>query len=188
MILNRNLILCFVDFSKAFDMVNRSILFYKIMKCGWYGKVIDTLRSLYTKTNFRVKHQGWLSHLIDNVMGVNQGGIASGFLFRKYMSDLGTFLDSECGICVGEKIIAHILWVTTRTEHRWLIKSCCASADVFSMWKLLLAILWYMGSVESCHPVYTAMCLLCAISIVFTICLMIVLSSKCIMSWLNCTS
>ena len=75
--------------------------------------------------------------------------------------------------------------VTTRTELRWLIKSCCVSVDVFSMWKLLLAILWYMGSVESCHPVYTAMCLLCAISIVFIICLMIVLSSKCIMSWLN---
>ena len=34
--------------------------------------------------------------------------------------------------------------------------------------------------------IYTAMCLLCAISIVFIICLMIVLSSKCIMSWLNC--
>ena len=80
-LLNRNLILCFVDFSKSFDMVNRSVLFYTIMKCGWYGKVIDTLRSLYTKTKFRVKHQGWLSHLIDNVMGVNQGGIASGFLF-----------------------------------------------------------------------------------------------------------
>ena len=70
MLLNRNLILCFVDFSKAFDMVNRSVMFYKIMKCGWYGKVIDTLRSLYTKTKFRVKHQGWLSHLIDIVMGL----------------------------------------------------------------------------------------------------------------------
>ena len=110
MLLNKHLILCFVDFSKAFDMVNRSVLFYKIMKCGWNGKVIDTLRSLYTKTKFRVKHQGWLSHLVDNVLGVNQDGVASGFLFRKYMSDLGTFLDSEYGICVGEKITAHILW------------------------------------------------------------------------------
>ena len=36
---------------------------------------------------------------MDNVMGVNQGGFASGFLFRKNMSDLGTFLDSEYGIC-----------------------------------------------------------------------------------------
>ena len=109
MLLNKHLILCFVDFSKAFDMVNRSVLFYKIMKCGWNGKVIGTLRSLYTKTKFRVKHHGWLSHLVDNVLGVNQGGVASGFLFRKYMSDLGTFLDSEYGICVGEKITAHIL-------------------------------------------------------------------------------
>ena len=74
------------------------------MKCGWNGKVIDTLRRLYTKTKFRVKHQGWLSHLVDNVLGVNQCGVASGFLFRKYMSDLGTFLDSEYGICVGEKL------------------------------------------------------------------------------------
>ena len=48
MLLNKHLILCFVDFSKAFDMVNRSVLFYKIMKCGWNGKIIDTLRSLYT--------------------------------------------------------------------------------------------------------------------------------------------
>ena len=108
MLLSRNLILYFVDFSKAFE--NCSVLFYKIMKCGWYGKVIVTLRSLYTKAKFRVKHQGWLSHLMGNVMGVNQGGIASGFFFRKYMSDLGTFLDSEYGICVEEKIIAHILW------------------------------------------------------------------------------
>ena len=75
-ILNKNLILCFVDFSKAFDMVDRNILFYKMIKCGWHGKVIDTLRSLYrpTKTKFRVKHQGWLSHLVNNALGVNQGG------------------------------------------------------------------------------------------------------------------
>ena len=47
---------------------------------------------------------------MDIVMGVNQGSIASGFLFLKYMSDLGTFLDSGYGIYVEEKIIAHILW------------------------------------------------------------------------------
>ena len=110
MILNKSLILCFVDFSKAFDMVDRNILFYKMIKCGWHGKVIDTLRSLYTKTKLRVKHQGWLSHLVDNALGVNQGGVASGLLFRKYMADLGSFLAPEYGICIEENIIAHILW------------------------------------------------------------------------------
>ena len=64
MILNKKLILCFVDFSKAFDMVDRNILFYKMVKCGWHGKVIDTLRSLYTKTKFRVKRVGLATLLI----------------------------------------------------------------------------------------------------------------------------
>ena len=55
--------------------------------------------------------------------------------------------------------------VTTRTEHRWLIKSCCVSVDVFSMWKLLLAISWYMGSVESCHTsIYCNVSAMCYIN------------------------
>ena len=99
-----------VYFSKAFDMVDRNILFYKMIKCGWHGKVIDTLRSLYTKTKFRVKHQGWLSHLVNNVLGVNQGGVASGLLCHKYMADLRSFLAPEYGIYIEENIIAHILW------------------------------------------------------------------------------
>ena len=44
-------------------------------------------------------------------MGVNQGGVASGLLFfRKYMADLNAFLNTEFGVCIGEMIIAHILW------------------------------------------------------------------------------
>ena len=43
-------------------------------------------------------------------MGVNQGGIASGLLFRKYLADLSAYLQSEFGVCVGEIIIMHILW------------------------------------------------------------------------------
>ena len=35
--------LCYVDFSKAFDMINRHIPLYKIMNSGWYGNVIDTM-------------------------------------------------------------------------------------------------------------------------------------------------
>ena len=50
LLLGQNLYICFVDFSKAFDLVNRNIMFYKIMKMGWHGRVIDTLRNLYSKT------------------------------------------------------------------------------------------------------------------------------------------
>ena len=86
MILNKNFTLCFVDFLKVFDMVDRNTLFYEMLKCGWHGKVIETLRSFDTKTKCRVEHQCWLNRSVNNVLSVDQGGVASGLLFRKVMT------------------------------------------------------------------------------------------------------
>ena len=110
MALGKSLYICFVDFSKAFDLITRHILFHKIMSLGWQGKIIDTLRSLYNKTHFRVKYNGYLSSPIMDSMGVNQGGNASGFLFRKYMANLGNYLRQEFGVVMGDNILAHLLW------------------------------------------------------------------------------
>ena len=41
---------------------------------------------------------------------MNQGGVASGLLFRKYLSDLDEYLNTHAGICVGDMLVAHILW------------------------------------------------------------------------------
>ena len=109
LILRKPLYICF-DFSKAFDLVNRNILFYKLMRSGWSGRVFDTLRNLYSKTKFRVKCNGMLSPPILNEIGVNQGGVCSGLLFRKYVSDLEQYLMSEQGICIDENIVGHLLW------------------------------------------------------------------------------
>ena len=105
-----NLVACFVDFAKAFDLINCHILFYKLMKGGWHGPVIDTLRSLYSKTTFRVKKNGRVSYTIMNNIGVNQGGVASGISPRKYRADLESYLSSAHGKCISNKIIAHLLW------------------------------------------------------------------------------
>ena len=43
---------------------------------------MDTLRNLYSKTKLRVKHKGNISSSFENEMGVNQGGVLSGLLFR----------------------------------------------------------------------------------------------------------
>ena len=86
------------------------ILFYKIMKGGWTGRVIDTLRSLYSKTHYRVKRGGKLSPMIPSLTGVNQGGAASGILFRKYLQDLDEYLKKDAGVCIGETLVAHLLW------------------------------------------------------------------------------
>ena len=66
--------MCFVDFTQAFDLINRTILFYKPMNSGWKGIVVDTFRSLYRKTTFRVKRNGKSSPPLLNNIGVNQWG------------------------------------------------------------------------------------------------------------------
>ena len=41
---------------------------------------------------------------------MNQGGVATGFLFRRYLSDLDKYLNTHFGACAGDMIVAHILW------------------------------------------------------------------------------
>ena len=41
--LGQNLMICFVDFSRAFDLMNRKILFYKLIQSRLHGRVINTL-------------------------------------------------------------------------------------------------------------------------------------------------
>ena len=108
--LGQSLIVIFVDFTKAFDLVNRNILFYKLMENGFSGRVIDTLRNLYSKTHFRVKHKGEISSPIKENVGVNQGGNCSPMLFRTYLADLNNYLSTYTGICVNEEIMIHRLW------------------------------------------------------------------------------
>ena len=62
--IGNSLITCFIDFSKTFHLINRHILFYKIMKSGWQGRVVDALRNLYSKTCYRVKRKGRISNKI----------------------------------------------------------------------------------------------------------------------------
>ena len=109
LLIGKSLYVCFVDFSKAFDLVNRNI-FYQLMRSGCSGRVIDNLRSLYSKTKFRLKRSGMMSPAILNEIGVNQGGVSSGLIFRKYVAGLGQYLMSEMIIRIGETIIGHLLW------------------------------------------------------------------------------
>ena len=78
------LFICMVDFSKAFDLVNRHIPVCMLLKQGYHSKFIDTLRSLYRKTYFKVKCNDMLSPPTPDQLGVNQGGNASATLFRTY--------------------------------------------------------------------------------------------------------
>ena len=43
-------------------------------------------------------------------MGVNQGGVLSPFLFRKYLQDLCQYFENKDGIKLGVEILMYLLW------------------------------------------------------------------------------
>ena len=99
-----------VDFKKAFNFVNHSILFYKIIKSGLNGCCVKLLQDMYSKLKCKVKVNIFLYKWIKDRSGTNQGGPLSPNMFRFMLADLINYLHLDCGIVLDDEVIAHILW------------------------------------------------------------------------------
>ncbi len=104
------LYVCFVDFKRAFDCINRVLLFAKLCKDGLSSKVVDILLDMYTKTSSKIKWKGFLSEIFKDSFGVNQGGITSPYLFKRFLKGLTDELKDCYGVTVGGNILKHLLW------------------------------------------------------------------------------
>ena len=104
------LFLCFVDFTKAFDFINRDALYYKLKLRGINGNYLDVIKNMFKKAKNRVRWQGQLTDNINSVFGVLQGGIISPKLFNEYISDIGTYLSKESGIYLDELLLYYLLY------------------------------------------------------------------------------
>ena len=81
----KKLFCTFVDFKKAFDFVNRDIIWYNLIKLGVRGKLLNVIKSMYNSVKSRVKYDNELSNDFDSYLGVRQEECLSPFLFSMYM-------------------------------------------------------------------------------------------------------
>ena len=72
----------FVDFKKAFDFINRDIIWYKLIKLGVRGMTLNIIKSMYAEVKARVKFNNELSESFDSYLGVRQGECLSPFCFQ----------------------------------------------------------------------------------------------------------
>ena len=72
----------------TFDFVVRDILWFKLIRLGVRGRMLNIIKSIYSCVKSRVKHDNTLSELFTCNIGVRQGECLSPFLFAMYVNDL----------------------------------------------------------------------------------------------------
>ena len=75
------LFITFVDFKKAFDSIDREMMFSILQHYGIPKKIVSAIRVLYDNSTSRVYVDGLLSDLFKITTGVLQGDVLAPFLF-----------------------------------------------------------------------------------------------------------
>ena len=88
----KRLYCAFVDFRKAFDSVQHSLLWEKLLNMNICGKVLNVVRDMYKKTKLCVKHMMKYSKLFVSNIGLLQGENLSPIMFAMFINDLKTSL------------------------------------------------------------------------------------------------
>ncbi|CAF1351176.1 unnamed protein product [Rotaria magnacalcarata] len=79
---NKSLHMCFIDIQKAYDSINRDLLWKICRQYGLTEKTVQMLKLVYKNTRAQVRINGELSEVFDIETGVMQGGIPSPVLFN----------------------------------------------------------------------------------------------------------
>ena len=101
---------CYIDYRKAYDVINRGQLWSKMINMGIDGKLLTLIRSMYNEVKLQVKHMGSLSDIFNSNVGLFQGEITSPILFSLFINDIELSLQN--GINAGmtlEQISIYLL-------------------------------------------------------------------------------
>ena len=110
-IVRNRIIAAFIDSAKAFDVVPRELLLYKLLLNNVDGKFYISIKSIYTGTESQVRVNGLHTDFFDVATGVRQGNVLSPLLFNFYTSDLITELnDCNCGININNVNICSLCY------------------------------------------------------------------------------
>lgn len=119
----------FLDASKAFDRVNHSSLFKKLIQRNVPMCFVRLLESWYGQQLMQVRWDCHFSQPFSVSNGVKQGGVLSPYFFAVYMDDLSNALNKvEAGCYIGNLRFNHLMFADD---------ICCICPSVRGLQKIL---------------------------------------------------
>ena len=101
----------FIDYSKAYNRINRNMLFSKLSALGLKGNFYESMKDIYSNVRCSVKVNGVLSNSFNVSSGLKQGCLLSPMLFNLYLNVLAVKLKSlGCGIDIDGEVVPIILY------------------------------------------------------------------------------
>jgi hypothetical protein len=85
----------FIDYEKAFDKINRTFLWQKLLNTGINGPVLNIIKELYARAKSCVRFNNSQSDLFQCDVGVRQGENLSPLLFAIFLNDLQPFIKEK---------------------------------------------------------------------------------------------
>ena len=85
----------FVDFTKAFDLLNRNALWLKLEKLKVSSKMVNMLKGVYKQVNAKILTPNTFTESFEYKWGVKQGCILSPTLFNLFINDLSKFFKDK---------------------------------------------------------------------------------------------
>ena len=107
----KKLYVAFIDFRKAYDTVNRSLLLLRIQRLGIKGLFYRNIKAMYNSISYIVKVHGGHLKAIPSYCGLKQGGILSSILFNLYIDHIKDIFDESCDpIRLLKEPLSHMLY------------------------------------------------------------------------------
>lgn len=89
----RKLYCAFIDFQKAFDLVYRNGIWYKLCEIGASLNFVKSVKAIYNSVKLYVRSLGKISDCFDSYIGVKQGEPLSPLLFILFLNDVADELN-----------------------------------------------------------------------------------------------
>ena len=103
----------FIDFTKAFDSVDRNLLLFKLLDYNINGNIYFAIKKLYSETQncIRVIDNSMYRRWFPSLYGVRQGDCLSPTLLAIFLNDLTLMInEANVGISISGRNIGILLY------------------------------------------------------------------------------